>query len=286
MMTPQGLQIVSSEDSFAWLRIVTDGIVMVNIVFGVGIAGGRRLPVFIQRFAYLFLLHDHLPSALFHFRLLNARERERIPLPRIRPCMFDRKARIIQQAAERFPCEFAAALGMDRFEGRESKAKFRSRDIHELVARAFQVHLNTWLHAIPAGPVPEAAGIKVGAEFSVEAMQNVQIERRGGAIAIVIRPHQRGLVFYQDSMQRSRGGAGLPDLARGPGRLTEAMQIDFTQDGLDLCAAGQLWLATSRRERGDIGKSVRTGLTRNADLKLRFYERGNPYVSGPRRLRQ
>jgi len=27
-------------------------------------------------------------------------------------------------------------------------------------------------------------------------------------------------------------------------------------------------------------------LTRNVDRKLRFYEEGNPYVSGPKRLRQ
>jgi DNA-3-methyladenine glycosylase len=64
------------------------------------------------------------------------------------------------------------------------------------------------------------------------------------------------------------------------------MQIDFSQDGLDLCTAGPLWLATSQRETGTIGKSVRIGLTRNVDLKLRFYERGNPYVSGPKRLRE
>ena len=86
-------------------------------------------------------------------------------------------------------------------------------------------------------------------------------------------------------MQRFRGGASLLDLARGPGRLAEAMQIDFKQDGLDLCAAGPLWLAASRRNTSVIGKSVRIGLTRNVDRKLRFYERGNPYVSGPKRLR-
>jgi DNA-3-methyladenine glycosylase len=63
------------------------------------------------------------------------------------------------------------------------------------------------------------------------------------------------------------------------------MQIDFGQDGLDLCVAGPLWLATSRQKTGAIGKSVRIGLTRNVDRKLRFYERGNPYVSGPKRLR-
>jgi hypothetical protein len=35
-----------------------------------------------------------------------------------------------------------------------------------------------------------------------------------------------------------RGAAGLLDLARGPGRLAQAMQIDFRQDGLDLCTGG------------------------------------------------
>jgi DNA-3-methyladenine glycosylase len=62
------------------------------------------------------------------------------------------------------------------------------------------------------------------------------------------------------------------------------MQIDFRQDGLDLCAAGPLWLATNQLKTGAIGKSVRIGLTRNVDRKLRFYERGSPYVSGPKWL--
>ena len=87
-------------------------------------------------------------------------------------------------------------------------------------------------------------------------------------------------------MQPFRGGAGLLDLAREPGRLAQAMHIDFRQDGLELCASGPLWLATSRRKTGVIGKSVGIGLTRDVDRKLRFYERGNPYVSGPKRLRE
>jgi len=89
-----------------------------------------------------------------------------------------------------------------------------------------------------------------------------------------------------DRMQRFRGGVGQLDIARGPGRLTQAMQVDLRQDGMDLCATGPLWLATSGYQTGPIGKSVRIGLTRNVDRKLRFYERGNPYVSGPKRLRE
>jgi hypothetical protein len=45
MMTPQGLQIASPEDSLARLGIITNGIVIVNIVFRVCIADCRRVPV-------------------------------------------------------------------------------------------------------------------------------------------------------------------------------------------------------------------------------------------------
>ncbi len=115
-------------------------------------------------------------------------------------------------------------------------------------------------------------------------MLNVTSEAVGVGAGVLLRALEplEGI----DRMQHLRGGAGLLDLARGPGRLAQAMQIDFRQDGLDLCAAGPLWLAASRRKTGAIGKSVRIGLTRNLDRKLRFYERGNPYVSGPKRLRE
>ena len=87
-------------------------------------------------------------------------------------------------------------------------------------------------------------------------------------------------------MTGSRGRTHLANLGRGPGRLTRALQIDLKQDGSDLCAAGPLWLAATAQKTGAIGKSVRIGLTRNANRRLRFYERGNPHVSGPKRLLQ
>jgi DNA-3-methyladenine glycosylase len=89
-----------------------------------------------------------------------------------------------------------------------------------------------------------------------------------------------------DLMQRSRSVSRLIDLARGPGRLTEAMQVDLRQDGLDLCAAGPLWLAATGQHARAIGESVRIGLTRNVDPLWRFYERGNSYVSGPKKLNE
>src|SRR5580704_6433237 len=74
--------------------------------------------------------------------LPKARERKRIPLLRIGPCLLDRKARVIQQGVERFPREFVAALGMDGFKGRELNDKLRGRDIYALIARALEVHLH------------------------------------------------------------------------------------------------------------------------------------------------
>ena len=75
------------------------------------------------------------------------------------------------------------------------------------------------------------------------------------------------------------------DLARGPGRLAAALQIDKRHDGADLCAKGALWLGTAASGPKPIGKSKRIGITREAGRRFRFYERGNPCVSGPGRLR-
>jgi len=69
MMTPQGLQIASPEDSLARLGIITNGIVVVNIVFRVCIADCRRVPVPIQGRTDLFLLNGLLLRFRFHVHL-------------------------------------------------------------------------------------------------------------------------------------------------------------------------------------------------------------------------
>lgn len=90
-----------------------------------------------------------------------------------------------------------------------------------------------------------------------------------------------------DLMQHNNAKAPrVCDLARGPGRLASALRIDKRYDGADLCADGPLWLGTAPWLAKPIGKSVRIGITRAADRRFRFYERGNPCVSGPSRLRK
>jgi len=112
---------------------------------------------------------------------------------------------------------------------------------------------------------------------------NVSGERAGIGAGVLLRACEPFAGI--EHMQRYRGTARLLDLARGPGRLATAFDIDRRFDGIDLCGGGSLWLGAPVRRTGSIGISVRIGLSREADRKLRYFERDNAFVSGPERLR-
>ena len=68
-------------------------------------------------------------------------------------------------------------------------------------------------------------------------------------------------------MERNRGAPRLQDLARGPGRLCEALRIDRRLDGIDLCQAGPLWLGSDGRAPDEIGLSEQIGITRRPTVR-------------------
>lgn len=118
--------------------------------------------------------------------------------------------------------------------------------------------------------------------YGAHFMLNVVSEPAGIAAAILIRALEP--LDGIELMQQNRNTSRLLDLTRGPGRLAAAFLIDRRHDGVDLCAPGSLWLGVTKHPAGPIGKTVRIGISRAADLPLRFFERGNPFVSGPKRL--
>lgn len=85
-------------------------------------------------------------------------------------------------------------------------------------------------------------------------------------------------------MQARRATTRVRDLCRGPGRLCRALAIDRSFDGLDPFTHPQLWLARTTGGRTRVARSRRIGVTKAPRRRLRFYEAGNPYVSGPAHL--
>ena len=118
--------------------------------------------------------------------------------------------------------------------------------------------------------------------YGLSYMLNVSSEAVGIGAGVLIRALEP--IDGVPIMQRNRGTERLRDLARGPGRLAQALEIGPWADGLDLCDSGPLWLAHGDRTLGEIGEGVRIGISRDAERVLRFYVRGNPFVSGPRSL--
>ena len=73
--------------------------------------------------------------------------------------------------------------------------------------------------------------------------------------------------------------SGLKGLANGPGKLTRAMGINRTHNGVDVTKGPITIHAPERQEKFEIAISPRIGITKSADLPLRFFIRGNPSVS-------
>ncbi|HTI00585.1 MAG TPA: DNA-3-methyladenine glycosylase [Acidisoma sp.] len=118
--------------------------------------------------------------------------------------------------------------------------------------------------------------------YGISFMLNVSGDVEGVGAGVLIRALEplTGIAI----MQLNRGVGRLRDLARGPGRLAMALRINRRLDGLDLCRQGPLWLAEDDHKTGEIGESIRIGITKDAHRLLRFYLRDSPFVSGPRSL--
>jgi DNA-3-methyladenine glycosylase len=67
---------------------------------------------------------------------------------------------------------------------------------------------------------------------------------------------------------------------KGPGRLTRALGITLRQNGADVTRGSLTVHAPAREQRFEMGVSPRIGIKENADWPLRFFEVGNPCVSG------
>jgi DNA-3-methyladenine glycosylase len=117
---------------------------------------------------------------------------------------------------------------------------------------------------------------------------NVVCGPPGTAEAVLLRA---GRVIAGDELARHRRGfdtARAPrDLARGPARLCQALDIDRVQNGADLCdPSGELRLRAAAGDAGAHGEMMpqidvgpRVGVSKAADIPWRFWLAQDPTVS-------
>jgi DNA-3-methyladenine glycosylase len=111
---------------------------------------------------------------------------------------------------------------------------------------------------------------------------NLVAEREGAAGCVLIRAVEplTGLAL----MRRRRASLGqgahrIEDLANGPGKLTRAFGITLAHNGADVTRGPITVDAAEDGVAVEIVVSKRIGITKSADLPLRFFVKGNRFVS-------
>ena len=143
----------------------------------------------------------------------------------------------------------------------------------------------TQRNAVMFGPVGHAyVYFTYGMYFCV----NLVCAADGSASAVLLRA---GAIVEGEELagaRRTRGVAAVShrDLARGPARLCQALDIDRSQDGTDVCVAGSplrvRWPdagTPARSAEKKIATGPRVGVSSAADVPWRFWVEGDPTVS-------
>jgi DNA-3-methyladenine glycosylase len=115
---------------------------------------------------------------------------------------------------------------------------------------------------------------------------NLVCEQEGSASAVLLRSGR--VIDGVELATERRSGRGRRsavrelDLARGPARLCEALAIDRSQDGADVCApasALRVFAPSAPVPATGISRGPRVGVSRAADLPWRLWITGDPAVS-------
>jgi DNA-3-methyladenine glycosylase len=80
-------------------------------------------------------------------------------------------------------------------------------------------------------------------------------------------------------MKRNRSVKRIIDLTNGPGKLTTALKIDKGLNGIPVTLPESEIVITDSGIEFEIGSSHRIGVNKDLDRKLRFFIKGNKFVS-------
>jgi DNA-3-methyladenine glycosylase len=113
--------------------------------------------------------------------------------------------------------------------------------------------------------------------YGIHALLNAVCEPEGVGAAVLIRALEplEGI----ELMRARRGLQRVEDLCSGPGKLTQALDIELHHNGTDLTTGPIVF--GERVRTPEIVVSKRVGITKAADLPWRFSEAGSRFVSRP-----
>jgi DNA-3-methyladenine glycosylase len=121
--------------------------------------------------------------------------------------------------------------------------------------------------------------------YGIHALLNAVCEPEGVGAAVLIRALQPldGIEAMRE--RRTPLGATMrdQDLCSGPGKLTQALGIELTENGGDLYDGPvRILPRPSAWREPDIVAGIRIGITKAVELPWRFSVAHNPHVSRPR----
>jgi DNA-3-methyladenine glycosylase len=115
--------------------------------------------------------------------------------------------------------------------------------------------------------------------YGIHSLLNFVAEPEGEAAAVLIRALEP--TAEVEAMRMRRGDRPDRDLCSGPGKLTEALGIDLSQNGADLARDPFLLLPREDGWRGQVVSGRRVGITKAVERPWRFGLGSSPHISKP-----
>ena len=122
---------------------------------------------------------------------------------------------------------FVRTFRPDGFAGFDADAQIGAGNVDSLAAQRAKMHFDAALFRVPAGFVSEFLEVEIGAEFAIDASEDVHVERGGDAGGVVVREQLCGDIFFEIGADEKRI-ARREDRADMPEKIVGGGSIEIT----------------------------------------------------------
>jgi len=133
-------------------------------------------------------------------------------------------------------------------------------------------------HTKMAAPMWHDAGIAFIYMVHGHWLFNITTMPKGSPSGVLIRAVEP---LKGTELMMERRGTGISNLTSGPGKFTKAFGIDSSHNGMKVYDRKGVLYIREGRKNFEIARSGRIGVREDLPVPLRFYIRGNRFVSRP-----